>query len=79
MKDIYSTQHEDVFHFSLLGICEDPFDKISESLFCEVCQLAKHIRSSYPISKTRTNKFFVLIYSDVWEPSGILSMDVNIS
>ena len=38
---------------------------------CEVCELAKHKRVSFPISNTRVSIPFTLIHSDVWGPSTI--------
>ncbi|XP_031505644.2 retrovirus-related Pol polyprotein from transposon TNT 1-94 isoform X1 [Nymphaea colorata] len=40
-------------------------------LSCDVCQFAKHVRASYPVSNTRANEVFSLIHSDVWGPLGI--------
>ena len=37
-----------------------------ESLHCDICAFAKHKRSSYPISKTRSLVPFELIHSDIW-------------
>ena len=37
-----------------------------ESLHCDICEFAKHKRSSYPISNTRTFVPFELIHSDIW-------------
>ena len=40
-----------------------------EMLECEVCVLAKHSRTVYPASGTRSLKPFDLIHSDVWGPT----------
>ncbi|KAF3771649.1 Retrovirus-related Pol polyprotein from transposon TNT 1-94 [Nymphaea thermarum] len=42
-----------------------------DSFACEVCQLAKHVRASYPISLNKTTRSFALVHSDVWGPSGV--------
>ena len=42
-----------------------------ESLHCDICEFAKHKRSSYPRSNTRTFVPFELIHSDIWGPSNI--------
>ncbi|GMI89878.1 hypothetical protein HRI_002657100 [Hibiscus trionum] len=42
-----------------------------EELHCDVCELAKHKRSSFPASNNRTNIPFSLIHSDVWGPSSV--------
>lgn len=36
---------------------------------CEVCELAKHTRVSFPISNKRSISPFQLIHSDIWGPS----------
>lgn len=35
---------------------------------CDVCELGKHRRTSFPISNKRMASPFALIYSDVWGP-----------
>ncbi|XP_049935028.1 retrovirus-related Pol polyprotein from transposon RE2 isoform X2 [Nymphaea colorata] len=42
-----------------------------DSFTCEVCQLAKHVRASYPISFNKTTRPFALVHYDVWGPSGV--------
>ena len=42
-----------------------------ESLHGDICEFAKHKRSSYPRSNTRTFVPFELIHSDIWGPSNI--------
>lgn len=52
------------------------FDKTSEkSFFCEVCQMAKNIRSPYPLSDTISNKKFSLVHSYAWIFSSILTIN----
>ena len=38
---------------------------------CDVCELAKHTRVSFPISNKRSARPFHLIHSDIWVPSNI--------
>ena len=33
---------------------------------CDVCELAKHTRVSFPISSTKSSHPFHLIHSDIW-------------
>ncbi|KAL2336894.1 hypothetical protein Fmac_011340 [Flemingia macrophylla] len=42
-----------------------------ESLHCEVCELAKHKRVSFPISNKISNFPFYLVHTDVWGPSNV--------
>ena len=44
------------------------------SLHCDVCELAKHKRVSYPLSNTRFGLPFSLIHADMWGPSKILNI-----
>ena len=37
-------------------------------LVCDHCELAKHTRAVFPISRIRSSKPFVLIHSNVWGP-----------
>ena len=46
-------------------------NKNSNQLQCEVCQLSKHVRSSYSVQPYKSSHPFYLIYSDVWGPSKI--------
>ena len=39
------------------------------SLQCEVCEFAKHHRSSFPIQSYEPSKLFSMIHSDVWGPN----------
>jgi len=39
------------------------------SLQCEVCEFAKHHRSSFPIQSYKPSKPFSMIHSDVWGPN----------
>ena len=36
---------------------------------CNLCELAKHIHTSFPISNKRMSSPFTLIHIDVWGPS----------
>jgi len=41
-------------------------------LMCELCQLGKHSRSSFSSNVSqRASSLFVLVHSDIWEPSRI--------
>ena len=40
-----------------------------EKLHCDVCELAKHHRASFPISNKRVSSPFVLVHGDIWDPS----------
>ncbi|CAJ2655949.1 unnamed protein product [Trifolium pratense] len=42
-----------------------------ESLCCEVCELAKHKRASFPVSNKVSTSPFYLIHTDVWGPSNV--------
>jgi len=42
-----------------------------EKLHCDVCELAKHRRASFPISNKRASIPFALIHSDIWSPSTV--------
>ena len=46
-------------------------NKNSESFKCEVCQLYKHIRNSYPTISYKSSHPFDMIHSDLWGPSPI--------
>lgn len=47
----------------------------NESEFnCEVCQLSKHVRNTYPFSNNSIYIPFILVYSDVWVPSPTSSL-----
>jgi transposase InsO family protein len=41
---------------------------------CETCELAKHHRVSFPPSITKSNAPFVLVHTDVWGPSRVVSL-----
>jgi len=40
-------------------------------VYCESCQLGKHIHSSFPSGVSRVSSPFALVYSDIWRPSHI--------
>lgn len=47
-------------------------DVAVENLHCEVCELRKHHRVSFPLNNnTRVSTPFSLIHTDVWGPSRI--------
>lgn len=33
---------------------------------CEICQLLKHVRNSYPLSNNKSYIHFAIVHSDVW-------------
>ncbi|KAK2433017.1 putative mitochondrial protein [Trifolium repens] len=48
------------------------FSKLDvESLHCEVCELAKHKRVSFPMSNKISTFPFYLVHTDVWGPSNV--------
>ena len=47
------------------------FNKSEKFLHCEICQLSKHTRSSYQNQTYKPSYPFLVIHSDVWEPSKI--------
>ena len=53
------------------------FNKNSKHLQCEVCQLSKHIRHSYPYQPYKSSHPFYLIHSDVWDPLGLVTFQVQ--
>ena len=46
-------------------------NKNSFEFQCEVCQLSKYVRNSYPSQPYKSSHPFYLIHSDVWGPSKI--------
>ena len=48
-------------------------EKIKD-LFCESCQLGKHVRSSFRHVESRVDSPFSVIHSDIWGPSRVSSM-----
>ena len=49
-------------------------NKSPSSFKCEICELAKHHRSSFPARPYQASKPFLLIHSDVWGPSRASTM-----
>lgn len=45
-----------------------------ESLCCELCELAKHKRVSFPVSNNISTSPFYLIHADVWGPSNVANI-----
>lgn len=45
-----------------------------EIFHCEVCELAKHKRVSFPVSNKRSSIPLYLIHTDVWGPSTIANV-----
>ena len=51
------------------------FKNKDPSLFkCEICQLAKHHRVSYPSQPYKNSKPFYVIHSDIWGPSRVQNL-----
>lgn len=46
-------------------------NKSSTSFQCEICQLSKHTRATYPTQPYKPSQPFSLIHSDVWGPSNV--------
>ncbi|XP_019192706.1 PREDICTED: uncharacterized protein LOC109186961 [Ipomoea nil] len=46
----------------------------NKTLACDVCHLAKHKRSVFPLSTSTTNACFDLIHADIWGPFVVSSM-----
>ena len=42
-----------------------------ESFQCEVCELAKHKRVTFPVSNKINTFPFYLVHTDVWGPSNV--------
>lgn len=52
------------------------FESISDNVLqCQVCQLAKHCRTTFPTSSNKSVSLFELIHSDVWGPAPVNSID----
>jgi len=49
-------------------------NKSSQSFKCEICQLSKHVRSSYPTISYKPSHPFAMIHNDVWGPSQVYNM-----
>src|ERR1044072_1910570 len=47
------------------------FNKSQRRFQCEVCQISKHTRNSYPAQSYKPSQPFSLIHSDVWGPSRV--------
>lgn len=45
-----------------------------DKLVCDVCELAKHTRATYPSSSERSQTPFEIVHSDVWGPSVVTSI-----
>jgi hypothetical protein len=62
--------------FNTLGqLYPNLYNKVyKESLVCDACQYGKIVRSSYISSDHRSVVPFQTIHSDVWGPSGVLSL-----
>ena len=65
--------HKRMGHFNFqylqhlfISLCSN---KASSNFQCEMCELAKHHRASFPKSKYKPSIPFTLIHSDLWGPS----------
>jgi len=67
--------HEHLLHLHLskLKIMVPSLEKIKD-LFCESCQLGKHVCSSFRHVESRVDTPFSIIHSDIWGPSCVPSM-----
>jgi len=75
VMDSPSLLHAQLGHPSLVKMQQlvPSLSKLS-SLSCESCLLGKHSRSSFPNSVSqRVSSPFVLVHSDIWEPSRVKS------
>jgi transposase InsO family protein len=45
-----------------------------DKLICDICEIAKHTRATYPSQNERSQKTFEVIHSDVWGPSVVNSL-----
>ena len=76
----YSDKDVLIWHYRLGHLSFPYLSKLFPVLFrnknpllfqCEICQLAKHTRSTYSISPYKSSKPFSIIHSDVWGPSRV--------
>ena len=52
------------------------FANVDVSSFkCDVCELAKSHRASFPLSLNKSPVLFIIIHSDVWGPSKFATLD----
>jgi len=49
-------------------------DKDFSSFQCEICEIAKHYRNSFPSQTYKPSKPFCIIHCDVWGPNRISSL-----
>jgi transposase InsO family protein len=72
-------QHRRLGHlsFATMGqLYPDIYSKVSkENLVCDACQYGKQTRSSYTSSDNRSDVPLQTIHSDVWGPSGVVSLN----
>ena len=60
---------------SLSKLYPNAFSDVDKSkLFCDACELGKHIRLVYPSIGLRSSEPFMLIHSDVWGPCSVTSV-----
>ncbi|CAN0917564.1 Retrovirus-related Pol polyprotein from transposon TNT 1-94, partial [Linum grandiflorum] len=50
-------------------------NKSSKDLQCDVCQLAKHTRNSYPSLPHKPTQPFAIIHSDIWGPTRVKNIN----
>ncbi|XP_026429173.1 uncharacterized protein LOC113325170 [Papaver somniferum] len=52
-----------------LDLVSSSSDKLRQTLLADVCELSKNHRASFPLSFNKSPVPFMIIHSDVWEPS----------
>uniref|UniRef100_A0ACD5WAE1 Uncharacterized protein n=1 Tax=Avena sativa TaxID=4498 RepID=A0ACD5WAE1_AVESA len=72
-------QHRRLGHLSFVTMSQlypDLYSKVSkEKLVCDACQYGKQTRSSYSSPDNRSDVPLQTIHSDVWGPSGVVSLN----
>jgi GAG-pre-integrase domain len=62
--------------FSILGkLYPKLYSRCSKAkLVCDVCEFAKHMRTTYPSFGNKSSSCFDIVHSDVWGPLRITSL-----
>ena len=55
--------------------CAPHRDRVLQVFKCDVCELAKSHRSSFPLTLNKSLVPFMIIHSDVWGPSKFATLD----
>ncbi|XP_019196007.1 PREDICTED: uncharacterized protein LOC109189835 [Ipomoea nil] len=68
--------HQRLGHFPInkMHLLSDIKFSAAKTLACDVCHLAKHKRSPFPLSTTSSKNCFDLIHADIWGPFQICSL-----